>query len=474
MGAGSRRGQTPYEQHRDRVLLTLARQCPWLDPAEREAAYHDAYLTYLEKERDRSLDTSIMRPPQVLAWLIQAAIRNCLQARRRAYHRHAVPLEEAALNTADPSEDVEGRGLERIAGAPVRELVERLPERQKAIVKLRFYLGLERAEIERLLGISPRVYRREVERAFEQVAKGYEAVRAGRWCESRRSLVLAYLAGVAGPHRAAEARLHLSSCPACTQMAAQLREGTERIAALLPMPDAATHHGPLSRAAEVLTAAKHQVAELAAGAKQHAAAAAGRLDPGAPQYAAAARPGAVATVVAGCIALGGGATYCAVQGLRGPLPGSEHHRAATTTHHRAEPRAPTRDEGAMPPGIAEPLRRPVSKPRPSPVKPESPPVVKPDVAPPQSAPAPAPPPAPVGAPSAPAAPPLPGQGVRPVGGRRGPAAGAVLAKLERRRRIGHPLVGLGRGRLGRVRAVARSPLIGSPLARSPPSCTTST
>ena len=52
MGAGSRRGQTPYEQHRDRVLLTLARQCPWLDPAEREAAYHDAYLTYLEKERD--------------------------------------------------------------------------------------------------------------------------------------------------------------------------------------------------------------------------------------------------------------------------------------------------------------------------------------------------------------------------------------------------------------------------------------
>jgi hypothetical protein len=63
VGAPSRRDRTPYEQHRNPVLLTLAHQCPWLDSGEREAAYHDAYLTYLEKERDRSLDTSVMRPP---------------------------------------------------------------------------------------------------------------------------------------------------------------------------------------------------------------------------------------------------------------------------------------------------------------------------------------------------------------------------------------------------------------------------
>ena len=147
------------------------------------------------------------------------------------------------------------------------------------------------------------------------MARGYERIRAGRWCETRRSLVLAYLAGVAGPHRAAEARLHLSSCPACAQMAAQLREASERIAALLPLPDAATHHGPLTGAAAALAGLRHHLAELAVGAKQHAAAAAGRVDPGAPQYAAAARPGAVATVVAGCTALGGGATYCACMGF---------------------------------------------------------------------------------------------------------------------------------------------------------------
>jgi hypothetical protein len=306
-----------------------------------------------------------MRPPQVRAWLIRTAFRNCLQARRRGYHRHAAPLDEAALNRADPSEDVEERGVER------------------------------------LLGISPRAYRRELERAFHQLARGYEPVRQGRWCESRRSLVLAYLAGVAGPHRAAEARLHLSSCPACAQMAAQLRETTEQIAALLPMPDAATHHGPLARAAEVLAGLRHHAGELAAGAKQHAAAATARVDPGASQYAAARRPGTVATVVAGCIALGGGATYCAVHGLRGLPSEPIGHRAAAKTHRQAGPRPPTRDEGARTPPIAEPLRKPVTKPSPPAVKLESPPAVTPDVAPPQSSPAPAPPPGPVRAPSAP-------------------------------------------------------------------------
>jgi DNA-directed RNA polymerase specialized sigma24 family protein len=119
------------------------------------------------------------------AWFLEGLLPQAHGFEGFACHRHAAPLDEAAENKADPSQDVEERGLEPLAGAPVRELVERLPGRQKAIVKLRFYLGLERREIERLLGISPRAYRREIERAFEQVAKGYEAIRQGRWCESR-------------------------------------------------------------------------------------------------------------------------------------------------------------------------------------------------------------------------------------------------------------------------------------------------
>src|SRR5262249_58511599 len=53
-------------------------------------------------------------------------------------------------------------------------------------------------------------------------------------CDSRRSLILAYVTGVAGPGRIAEARRHLATCPGCASWARELRTTVERAAVLVP------------------------------------------------------------------------------------------------------------------------------------------------------------------------------------------------------------------------------------------------
>ncbi len=331
---------TPYEQHRDYVLSVLARRCGWLDPSDREALLHDAYTVFLEKQRDGQLDTGSMRTPQVRAYLTQTALNKAMDEGKRAGRRRSVSLdnEELGIDPIDPGRELDDRLASSFDDARIREIVAELPERQQMIIKLRFFFDRTPEEVQRYLGVTERVYRRELERASRHIARRVELVRSGEFCESRRSLILAYVNGVAGPHRVVEARRHLATCPGCATLVRELRATVDRAAMIVPAPllaDAIMRSSGRWSAAIPGHAARMRMAELASKTRTRTVDAAVRLDPAKAVTLAGARPGAAAALVAGCLAAGSGATYCAVNGVPDPL--RSLIGADMPTHHPAGP-----------------------------------------------------------------------------------------------------------------------------------------
>jgi RNA polymerase sigma factor (sigma-70 family) len=382
MSSVAREALSPYEQHRSYVLGVVAGRCPWVPRGDREALYHEAYAAMLELERAERFDPAAKHPRQLRAYLAKAAVRKALDERKRAERRLTVPLGPAVENRPDPGRPLEERVAGALEASAIRELVAELPTRQRAVLQLRFALELEPVEIQSVLRISARVYRKDLERAVRRLAARYELVREGRWCESRRSLVLAYVAGVAGPRKTLAARSHLAACPGCARMAAELRQASRRAAALLPLPELAARDGALQRAVDVLAAARDGVADLVGGAKQHAVALASRASD--PTPLAGARPGAAAAAIAGCLAIGGGATYCAVEGIPDPLRaplGLERHAGETNalaSEKRAKPaRSKATQAEANRPVVQPPPEQPANDPPAPPQEPPAPPPAPP-------------------------------------------------------------------------------------------------
>lgn len=304
------------------MLKVLANRCRWLDPSDREAIMHDAYAVFLEKQRDGKLDVEAMQPAQVRAYLTQTALNKAMDEGKRASRRSlSLDDERLGLEPPDPQRDL-GEGLaSRFDDARVREIVAELPERQQTVIKLRFFFGRSPQEIQRYLGVTERVYRRELERATRHIAERFELVRHGGFCESRRSLILAYVSGIAGPTRAAEARRHLDTCPACSHWALELRAASRRSAAVLPLPLPAfpVAGALLGRAAAATRGARQRTADLGVTARGHATRVFVYLDPSKATVLSAARPGAAAMVVVGCLAAGSTASYCVVHGVPAPI-----------------------------------------------------------------------------------------------------------------------------------------------------------
>lgn len=339
------RSNDPYEEHRAAVLAVLARRCHWVDPTDREALFHDAYTVFLEKRRDGSLEA--METVQVRAYLIQTALFKALAEGRRAGRRRTTGLDDA-IAVEQPELPLEERIGDLMDAQRLREIVTELPERQQTIIKLRYFFDRTPAEIQRYVGISERVYRRELERALKRIAAGYELVREGQYCESRSDLIAAYVAGLTDRAASLVARRHLASCPGCAHWAGELRGATRGAAAVLPLPVLATGGGAPFRdfwmairdgAERVIDAGRQQLASWAA-----------HLDAALPQAVAAGRPGTVGAALLSCVALGGGAaTYC-VSNAGLPNPFAAH-----------EPQAQARKPA--PPRPAAP-RRAASRPKP--------------------------------------------------------------------------------------------------------------
>jgi RNA polymerase sigma factor (sigma-70 family) len=218
------RAITPYEDHRDYVLRVLAWRASWLEPSEREAILHEAYAVFLEKQRDGALDLGSMRPAQVRAYLTQTALHKALDEGKRAGRKRSVPLEYPSEGEfAAPETPLDEALAARLDAQRVREIVCELPERQQLVIKLRFFFERTPEEIQRHLGVSERTYRRLLERAMRTLAERYALVAEGAFCESRRSLIVAWLEGIATAKQAACVHRHLEHCPACARWAAEQR-----------------------------------------------------------------------------------------------------------------------------------------------------------------------------------------------------------------------------------------------------------
>ncbi len=259
-----------YREHRSYVLAVLARRCRWLADDERESILHDAWAVLLEKERSGALTVAAMRPQQVRAYLTQTAINKALDEGRRSRSRDEPLGDRDDFEASVPApETIVDAAME---GARVREIVGELTERQQKIVKLRFFFDRSPTEVQRLLGLTERAYRRDLERAMALVSKRYELVQDGRFCETRASLIRAYVAGIAGPNRARDARAHLAECPSCRHFALELRGATRQVAAALPLPAMVAARGPLGQLVEAMSGGRDAVSDVAASVKQHGAA----------------------------------------------------------------------------------------------------------------------------------------------------------------------------------------------------------
>jgi RNA polymerase sigma factor (sigma-70 family) len=361
---------SPYEEHRTYVLAVLARRCGWLDPSDREALFHDAYAVFLEKQRGGQLDVSAMRAPQIRAYLTQTSLNKAMDEQKRAGRRRSVSLDndDLGIEPVDPQRSLDERVAERFDDARVREIVAKLPERQQLVIKLRFFFNRTPEEIQHYMGVTERVYRRELERATRTLAERFELVRDGTFCESQRSLMLAYVTGVAGPTRKLQARRHLDSCLACASWVMGLRTATRTAAAFVPAPVLVLPlrhwllHHTIDRVASVTAGARHRASELVGHVRAHATHALLKADGSRVVALGSARPSAVAVIVTGCLAGGTTAGYCVVQGLPAPVKSligaapAPHavvaHRHDAPRHHRLHRAAPATAPASVSPQVS--------------------------------------------------------------------------------------------------------------------------
>jgi RNA polymerase sigma factor (sigma-70 family) len=161
---------TPYEQHREYVLKVIAKRCRWIAPTDREALLHDAYVVLLEKLHDGRLTLEEMDDLQVRAYLTRTALHKALDERKRTDRRPSVSLDTAddedgaTIELASAESSVEDQVIAHDQHMRLRQDIAAMPRRRQLVLTMRWWLGDTPEEIQRRLGVSERVYRRELER----------------------------------------------------------------------------------------------------------------------------------------------------------------------------------------------------------------------------------------------------------------------------------------------------------------------
>lgn len=284
---------------------------------------------------------------EVYTWLRTTTHREVGDMRERVKHEIVVDTSNASLESTDASLAAPDEVLiEREDRAEVNRLtlalLDRLAERERRIAVLHSH-GLARNEIAQHMGVTPRIVKRSVE---EILTTGRDQLvrLVGFGCADGHELVSRYAFGLAGVREASRAQAHLTTCPRCGAMYERLDVWRERVAALLPVPPVVENHAHLSErvihaGADALSSGPSPATASPTGLRRHLASVVGHVREQAtvayyrtvdPTPLAGVRPGAVAAAVAGCLAIGGGATYCVQQGadpfttLAG-LGAPEHH-----------------------------------------------------------------------------------------------------------------------------------------------------
>jgi hypothetical protein len=205
---------------------------------------------------------------------------------------------------------------------------------------------------------------------------------AGHGCESGESLVARFAFGLAGPREVREAQLHLATCPRCGALYERLDVWRAKVAVLLPIPVAAqARPGVIERAlhgaSEALSSGKRHGRDGVSAVREHVVDGASQLKQHTyarvvdPTPLAGLRPGAAAAAIAGCLAVGGGATYCAQQGVD-PIGGLTAVVAPAHHEKRSEPRRRPARVASTPTPTAPIVTQTVQPPTPTPTPPAAP------------------------------------------------------------------------------------------------------
>jgi RNA polymerase sigma factor (sigma-70 family) len=350
------------EGERGRLLRAqLAARFPARSEEEIEDAVQSACRSFLAEAE------GISEPGRVYSWIRTAAYHALLrELEHQGWERAVDPVElgraKSLTEDAGPAEELIALENEAELGALVRDVADSLSERRRKILAL---WGAEhsRSEIAARLGLSERAVKRDLLAIMEE-ARVVLAREAGGGCLPGEPQVLRFAYGLATSAEAAQARLHLDRCRRCSGLAERLEAWREKAGAVLPVPAAEAASPGLvervvSHGAHAIGSVKQQI--LGGGSQVSQQAAVGvyarAVDPGA---LAGIRPGAVAVFVAGCLAVGGGATYCAEQGVD-PLGAAKNLIAGT---QEGEP-----SPSPSPPAATEPA--PLA---PAPTSEEAPPV----------------------------------------------------------------------------------------------------
>lgn len=328
-----------YRRHERSVLKMLSARYRTLDADARREIYQEAWTSVLSRRRSGA------QIEQLGAYLHSAAANLASKRVHGADARRRVsfdPTSPAFTSLADFEEPPDERVVAVDEARRLHMLVAELDSAEQAVLKLRIESGLEPSEVRERLGLTERQYRRVAERASKALLGEFQAFDRGDWARAKRSLLCACVMGIASARQRERAARLVADDPCCRAMMSELRRLGDQVAALLPVPAGTAavgsdHVGLAQHAAEFATSIKQRAAELAhrprggdpdtgrqrlgdarrqasdlvLGAKQHATSAYVRIAD--PTPLSGARPGAVGAVLASCVAIGGGVSYCANQ-----------------------------------------------------------------------------------------------------------------------------------------------------------------
>jgi RNA polymerase sigma factor (sigma-70 family) len=355
-GPGRRRGQTLRRQ--------LAERFPHCSPDDVEDAVQAACQKLLADPHA----VAFTEPARVYAWLRTSAFRELVhelegQNRTVAADPTGSTLNEASDESSPAVELMEIEEQEELK-VLVEEVSSTLSDSRRQVF-VSWAAGQRRPEIAKQLGISDRA----VKKALEEVMRNAREVltrQTGGGCAEGESLVLRLTCGLAAAGEEVRARLHLQQCGRCSAFSEELAAWRDKVPAVLPpVAIEVAHPGLLGRTVgrvgEAVGSAKRHVLGGGAQIKQQATLATyGRAPDPTPFIGT--RPGTVVAVVAGCIAIGGGAaTICSQPGVD-PLGAAQELFSGGLEEPAKEPSPPKAEEPAAPPAAEEPAEEPVIAP----------------------------------------------------------------------------------------------------------------
>jgi len=257
--------------------------------------------------------------------------RSILRQNWRDYSRHEEPVADPYFQHGGrprppASDEVVDDEYAAEVTATLQQLAAGLSSRQRVVLAL-FCQRTQRREIAARLHVAEKRVEKDVAAILRKGRKALVAV-VGNGCAEGEDLVAAFAFGLPAGDRIA-AQLHIAGCPQCGRLYEQLELFRNKAAAIAPVPavdqveptlvertlhklgDAAS-----SLKQNTIDGATHAHARATEGvshAKGHATSLYTRAAD--PTPLAGARPGAAVTVLASCLALGGGGTYCVNQGI---------------------------------------------------------------------------------------------------------------------------------------------------------------